>query len=246
MKVFFLFAPAFHEWPLAIARDILRRRAGSEFAGLATGHRMIAQRVAAATDVGVAPLDYIDDLERAWLATPTAPGELARYEEMFGTDQLRRLIIADRQLGRGYVSGGVVAETEMMRLMRDPENIERYVAGILRHLLERLESFRPDVVFCYAVAGAQAFALSMVCAHLGIPFGRFNHTRIGKYIVIDDSPLDWLGPVRRRYAAALSGSAPLDRRLPEARQMLEDFRRAAASPRRMCRAAGRGRVPVHA
>ncbi len=230
MRAYFLFAPAFLEWPLAMARELERRLPGSETGGLVTGHRQIAEKVATAKNITIAPLAYIDDLEREWLATPLASGEMEKYEAMFGTEKLRRLVIADRQVGRGYVSGGILAETEIMRLARDPENIERYVAGILRYLLRTFEDFRPDVVFCYAVAGAQAFAISLVCEHLGIPFGRFNHTRIGKHIVIDDSPLDWLGPVRRRFAAALEGRAPLDERLPEARGILEDFRAKASSP----------------
>jgi hypothetical protein len=230
VKAYFLFTPAFLEWPLAMARELQRRRPGSRIAGMATGHRRIAEKVQAAKDVAVAPLPYLDDLEREWLATPVGPGEMARYEAMFGTEALRRLVIADRQVGRGYVSGGILAETEIMRLVRDPENIERYVAGILRYLLRTFESFRPDVVFCYAVAGSQAFALSLVCEHLGIPFGRFNHTRIGKHLIIDDSPLDWLGPVRRRFAEALEGRAPLDDRLAEARRHLGEFRANASSP----------------
>ncbi len=230
MRAYFLFAPAFLEWPLAIARELQQRRPGSTIGGMATGNRRVADRVAAAKDVAISPFAYLDDLEREWLATPVAPGEMERFEAMFGAGMLRRLVIADRQVGRGYISGGVLAETELMRLMRDPENIERYVAGILRYLLETFESFRPDVVFCYAVAGAQAFALSLVCEHFGIPFGRFNHTRIGKHIVIDDSPLDWLGPVRRRFAAAVDGRAPMEDRLVEARQFLETFRENASSP----------------
>ncbi len=230
MKTYMLFAPAFLEWPLEIAREMERRFPGAQTGGLATGHRQVAERVAAARDVKIAPFAYLDDLEREWLATPAAPGEIARYEALFGTHKLRRLIIADRQVGRGYVSGGTLAETELMRLARDPENIERYVAGILRHFLKTLGEFRPDVVFCYAVAGAQAFALSMVCEHLGIPFGRFNHTRIGKHMIIDDSPVDHLGPVRECFEAALAKSGLLEARMPAARQHIEAFRQNAASP----------------
>jgi len=230
MNIYFLFAPAFLEWPLAIADELQKRIPGSKVGGIATGHRQVAQKVAAARHIAISPLAYLNDVEREWLATPVGSDELARYDEMFGTEQLRRLIISDRDIGWGYVTGGVQATNELMRLVRDPSYIERYCAGILRYYLKTFETFRPDVVFCYAVAGAPAFALSMVCEYLGIPFGRFNHTRIGKHLVIDDSPLDWLGPVRQRYATALSGAAPLDHRLAEARQVLEDFRKAATSP----------------
>lgn len=230
MKAYLLFAPAFLEWPLEIAREMARRFPGTETGGLATGHRQIAQRVASARDVEIAPFAYLDDLEREWLATPTAPGEIARYEGLFGSEKLRQLVISCRQVGRGYVSGGTLAETELMRLARDPENVERYVAGILRYFLETFDAFRPDVVFCYAVAGSQAFALSMVCEHLGIPFGRFNHTRIGKYLVIDDSPLDHLGPVRARFQAALRQPGLLDSHLPAARDYIASFREKTSSP----------------
>jgi hypothetical protein len=230
MRAYLLFAPAFLEWPLEIARELERRFPGARIAGLATGNRQIADRVRRAGDVRVEPLDYLDDLERQWLATPVSGEEIAGYEKDFGVEDLRRLVISDRQVGRGYISGGDLAETELMRLSRDPENIERYVAGMLRHLLATFEAFRPDVVFCYAVAGAPAFALAMVCRHLAIPFGRFNHTRIGRHLVIDDSPLDRLGPVRRRFAEAAEDPRLMADRLPDARRYIADFRDKASSP----------------
>ena len=230
MKTYLLFAPAFLEWPLEIAREMARRCEGAQTGGLATGHRQVAQRVASARDVEISPFAYIDDLEREWLATPAAPGEITRYENFFGTHKLRQLVISDRQVGRGYASGGTLAETELMQLTRDPEYIERYVAGILRYFLATLGTFRPDVVFCYAVAGSQAFALSMVCEHLGIPFGRFNHTRIGKHLIIDDSPLDYLGPVRRRFDEAQRQPGLLAHRMPAAREYIASFREKASSP----------------
>lgn len=230
MKVFFLFAPAFHEWPIAIARELRRRDSRAECCGLVTGPRRVYERIAGAEDARIAPLDRLDDLERRWLAASAEPARLDHYETLLGAEAVRRIIIADRELGYGFVSGGLWHRTLLIERAAAPEMVRRYLLGLLDYVFERLSSERPDLVFCYAVAGAPAMALAIVARHLGIPFARLTHTRVDGRHVIDDSPLGLLNPVRRRYQQTLGNPANLGSRLDEARRHIAAFRSTTRTP----------------
>lgn len=230
MKVFMLFAPAFLEWPLAIAAELKRRIPETQIFGLATGTRPVFERVRAADNIGGAPLHRLDDLEREWLATPCDDALLAEYEARLGTDTIRRVITSDRQLGFGLVSGGRIPETQLTRAMADPEMVRRYVFGLLRYAFEMLEEERPDFVFCYTVAGSPAFAIAAVSKYLGIPFGQLTPTRVGALYAIDDSIDSTLAPIKRRFEQALSGTRLLDKSISSARNYLTVFRAKATQP----------------
>lgn len=196
MKIFFLFAPAFLEWPLAVCRTLRAATPEARFLGLVTGPQRVCDRVIAAQDLGVDPLDRLDDLERRWIAKPVPPGRREAYEAKLGSDVFQRLTIADRHLGRGFVSGGETVASPLSRLAEDPEVCERYLVGLLDYSFEVLGKARPDLVFCHTVAAAPALALALTARHLGIPFGQLRHTRIANRVIIDTSPYDHLEPVR--------------------------------------------------
>ncbi len=209
MKAFILFSPAFLEWSLAIGRALQATAGGAALAGLATGPQSIAQRVAAAEGISVAPLARLDDLERCWIATPVRPGARQAHEARLGADIFQRLVIADRHLGRGFVSGGWTPESSLSRLAGNPESLERYLVGLLDYAFQQFESTRPDLVFCHTVATAPVLALALVAKHLKIPFAQLRHTRISNRVIIDTTPFDRLEPVRETFENhVLTGNLP--------------------------------------
>ena len=229
MRLFLLLAPAFLEWPLAIARRFAEIEPDSAFGGLVTGHKRIYQTVLR-SDVRFSPLDRLDPLERNWLDTPADPQSLRQYEKLFGTGALRRMVIADRQIGSGYVTGGPVAPSTLVRLTRDPEMLQRYVVGVLDHSFGSLEHFKPDAVFCYTVAGAPAYALGLACSALSIPFVQLKHTRVGKRMVMDEAIMELMTPVSRAFEANLRDPNRSTVHRQDATQYLKDFREKAQAP----------------
>ena len=199
MKAFFLFTPAFLEWSVAIGRALQASESGIQLGGLATGPAGVARRIATARDITVAPLARLNDLEHKWISTPVLPGARQAYEAKLGADVFQRLVIADRHLGRGYISGGQTPGSTLSRLAADPEVTERYLVGLLDYAFEQLGQARPDLVFCHTVATAPALALALVAQHLGISFAQLRHTRIGDRVVVDTSPYDRLEPVREAF-----------------------------------------------
>ena len=224
MKFFFLFAPFFHELPLALARQLSLERPGAAFAGLATGSRSIFERVSTSLDPIVAPLSWLDDLEREWLAVPSDAGRLAAYETRLGLDNVRRIITADRQIGDPLVVDAVTVRTPLKHLARDTEMVKRYVNGLLDWTFKTIDAEKPDLVFCYTVAGAPAYALSIVSRHLSIPFVRISSAHVDKKYTVDETVELSLGRVNELFVRALEDPSILAHALPAAREHLAQFR----------------------
>ncbi|HEX6037059.1 hypothetical protein, partial [Longimicrobium sp.] len=171
MKVLFLLSPMFREWPRAMAREIHALEPGSSFPALVVGSRRIVARVQAWSDPGFSPLYDVDELERQWLATPSDPARLRELERRLVPGALNRILVSDRTVGAGFVSGARLASSGLLRGARSSpvEVPRRYVQGLVDFTWRTLEEHRPDVVFCYTVAGAHAMALAEVCAAMDIP-----------------------------------------------------------------------------
>ncbi len=220
----------FNEWPLAIARELSRRTPTAEFMGLTVGKERIYRKVSNHLNPPIRPLYNLSELERKWLSTAVSTEKVREYETVFGNDNLCRLVACSRQLGYGWVSGAIMAQTPLMRFSRDTNAVRRYVVGLLEFLFRLFVEARPDLVFCYVVAEAPAYALSKVCEHFGVPFRRLYHVGMGAKCILDDTPEGTLGPVYRTYRTALQNPTELEAFLPQAREHLKTFRSMPEQP----------------
>ena len=233
-----LFAPKFDGLGRDVARAFSARCDGGRVHGLCTGPRDVYKRVAD----GLADLGgrfwRLEKEEETWLSTPVATGELERIERELGPGAFGRIVTADRRIGRGFVRGGLTRPDRIgRRASRDSRSAAlRYVNGLYRFLVTVLSETQPDVVFCYAVAGAPAVALAEVCAARSIPFCRLTYTRMGTSVVVDSDPAGRLPAVARRFERARDGHQPFPLiALEAARQRLEAFRAAPVAPESMRR-----------
>ncbi len=230
MRYLFLFSPMFHEWPLAIARKLSVGHPSTEFMGLVAGKERVCRKVEGQKTPPITPLYRLYILEKEWLETPYSKKELARYEEVLGPDILNRIVIASRQIGHGWITGGTIAKTPLMGMSKDTEAIRRYVVGLLNFLFHLFAERRPDLVFCYVVAEAPAYALGKVCEHFGVPFRRLTATRIRSQYIMDDTTEGYLGIVCETYKNALNDPRDVRPFLPEAKKYLKQFRTTPEKP----------------
>ncbi len=230
MKFFFVFKDGFEKVPLAVAQRLRDRLPGSTFRGLAQIPQERFEPVVDGRELALEGLDYLPELERRWLATPYDEERMAEYEDTLGAGVVKRIIISDRDMGSGMVSGGLVPETFLGEITRDDEMMRRYVFGLVDYLFTTLEEFRPDLVLCSTVDNGPSWALSQVCRCLGIAFAIMAHTRVGRRMMVDDDPESLYGPVRRRFERGLKDPASLTHALPAAREHLSCFRSNPAPP----------------
>lgn len=218
------FAPNFLELPLAIAQELRGRDPAHSFWGWVAGSQTTLRRIRAREELGIAPLESVEPLERSWLEQPWDAKGLAELEARLRPGALRRVVVADRQVGSGLVSGAVLPTTSLASRCRDAEVVRRYVHGLLCALFDSFERDRPDLVFVHGVAGATALGLSEVTDALGIPLIRVNHTRVGDRQLLDDSPTARLAPVRRAFERGLRNPQLLAAHRAQAREFLRGFR----------------------
>ncbi len=222
-----LFAPKFDHLGCDVARAFLARSGGGRVHGLCTGPPEVCEHVAGELREFGGRFWRLEIEEMAWLSIPASADELKRLESDLGPGAFGRIVTADRRIGRGFVRGGLTRPDRIGRsASRDPATAaQRYVNGLYRFLQTALQETEPDVVFCYAVAGAPAVALAELCRVRGIPFRKLTPTRIGDKYLVDSDPVGQQGGVERRFKSARDGYKPFTASaLEEARRRLNSFR----------------------
>jgi hypothetical protein len=225
MKVFIEFNHVFLEWPLGIATELIARIPEARVGGIAWLRDGVYERVASYSNPPISPLDSLDELERQWLATPWDGKRLSEYEAMLGPGATKRIIISDRNISEGFITGArAFRHCHLTDATLDDEMLRRYIFGLLNYSFERLTSFRPDLVLVGCVDNAIPYTLGLFCHHLQIPFVQIFPARTGSRYVLDDSIDGSLAPVRRTFERALTSPSLLAHQMPAARNFVRRFR----------------------
>ena len=228
-----LFAPKFDHFGCDVARAFLAKSGGGRVHGLCSGSREVHAHVAAELGAFGGRFWRLEDEELTWLAVPASNDELQAIERDLGPGAFGRIVTADRRVGRGFVRGGLTRPDRIGRsVSRDPATAaQRYVNGLYRFLQTVLQETEPDVVFCYAVAGAPAVALAELCRVRTIPFCRLTPARVGDKYIVDSDAAGRQACVARRFERARDGSEPFSvAALEEAGRQLKLFRDRPVQP----------------
>jgi len=171
----------------------------------------------------------LDALERQWL-TSGETERLDHYIDILGSEKINRILIADRNVGAGYVSCGYLPQVLMDELCPNGEARSKFLVGLLDFLFETLQKEKMDVVVNYAVAGSFTLASSFVCDALGVEFRRFNLLRIGHNVTFDSSPETYGPRIGTRYNQLLNGGDVDSGLLEKSRAIIQKFARRPAVP----------------
>lgn len=223
-SLFMVFAPKFAAFGCDVARAYIERRGGGRVHGFCTGSDRVYRQVRhELADLGGRLLRLQPD-EEQWMGQPVSVAELEAMERDLGLGAFGRIVVADRRVGRGFVRGGRTRPDPVGRLaLENPETAaQNYVYRLYRKLTELFDETAPELVFCYAVAGAPAACLAEICRARYIPFARLIGTRIGARHSIETSV--------RRGTAGLSEDDWV-----RARTHLADFRCTPTVPEYMAR-----------
>lgn len=225
-RIFFFLGGALFKENLLLAKEIRERHPQAHLSAFICGRRHLLEAVQALDNTPSAFDNYqwLNSLITQWLSTPLDRNKLAEYEKLFGTDTLRRLITADRELGYGLVTGGIVEKTKLINATKDNDDVRwRYIVGLLDYLFNTMQEQKPDMVFLYGIAGADAMAMSLVAHHLGIPAPQMIFSRIGDWHLLDDDTMGMLREVKDLYQQALANPALVEKALPEASAYFDNF-----------------------
>lgn len=230
MKLFVLFAPSFLLWPLAILERMRKDTPGLTLTGLTTGGRRVYETVTRRPiSVGASVAD-LTELEHKWIKEAIKEQTRDEVLSVYSHQDLKRIIISDRNIGRRYVTGGTAAKTPLMIACEKDEIIERYVFNLCKWVIDLWESERFDSALCYAVAGAPAMAVALFCERKNISFLRFSNTRVRGGVILDSSPDGLFSPIRKKFDYYLQNPGKSDASVEFAEDFLEKFSRSPESP----------------
>ncbi|MDA0781253.1 MAG: hypothetical protein O2970_12175 [Proteobacteria bacterium] len=231
MRVFFLLGHTFFEQSISIAKEINQQIPNSEFRAIVAARSNLMDELDKIKDPEFSNYDWLSGLERKWLETPLDMDKLKDYEKKLGTNIIRRIITADREIGVGFVSGGIVERTELIKLTKNNDDARwRYVVGLLDYLFTEYENHRPDAIFAYCVAGSVAFAMGEVAHYFGIPFTQPVIARIKHCCIMDDNNYWSMRPVTDLFDKALKNPSLVADKMDEAKQFIQDFRERPIAP----------------
>ncbi len=184
MNVFFLLGRTFLDQSLAIAKEFRSRYPNAQFSALVSARRDTLEFVHGYKDPEFKRLDWHSDLDSVWLTKPLDRQRLEYYRCKLGNDALQRLIISDREIGRGYISCGSYADTPVTKaLQSDDEARWSYMVSLLDYLFDVFEQEKPDFVFSYCIAASHELAMQMVAESMGITFAQPVLTKVRDYFI---------------------------------------------------------------
>ena len=228
-KIYFVCAPIFMYWPVAISKKLKELNGDIITGGFIGGpkkyHEILVNEWGSLADEVV----YTHDLEEQWLNTPYTEEKLHYYIQLFGHNSLNELLISDRQVGFGYLAGGSIAKAKILKKMKSDKNSHlNYIVGMLDYLDFFLKKNKPDVIYSYAVAGAFTLAIALFSEKLPFTFIKLTHSRISDRVVIDTSPTDSMTIVKNKF---LNNVYPFsDESVSFANKYLADFREKQSQP----------------
>ncbi|WP_276499330.1 hypothetical protein [Pontibacter litorisediminis] len=229
-KVYFVFAPIFLYWPVEIVKELNAR---NEFKVLSGGfiggpRRYFNILKDELGDLGE-ELVYTHELEEQWLNKPVSHEKVQLFIDLLGHQIINELVIADRHIGYGFLTGGGIASSKFLdQLKKDKEAYIKYTIGMLDYLYEFLTLKKPDIIYSYAVAGAFTLAIAELSKKLGIKFIKLTHSRVNDRVIIDTDPRDNMERVKEIYqnsAVALSEES-----MQFAKEYLINFRKKQHQP----------------
>lgn len=230
INVFMLFAPKFSQFGVDVAKELLKKYGGGKIFGICVGPLNLVKSIENSLGDQCGKLWHLHTEEQKWLTKDWSMKDLSkklsRIDNELGVGTLGRFIVADRRVGKGFVRGGLCRpDTIAQKIETAPQlQPQKYIAGLYNFIESVLDETQPNLIFCYAVAGAPALALAEISQAKGIVFARLNTTRIGQSNVIDDSPTGQLDCVARTYKSLVNNQLNLEQERVKAKKILEDFR----------------------
>ncbi len=232
-NILMLFAPKFNEFGCDVGKEYLRRKGGGFVHGLCAGPPKVKQMVETRLGAEAGKLWHLHTEEASWLTADYDARTLSEVDDELGAGAVGRIIVSDRRVGRGFVRGGLCRPDDVSRQISKYPNVlpQKYISGLYCFLDRMLKTIRPDMVFCYAVAGAPALLLAEMAKARRIPFSRITSIRLGNRYVIDDDPKGRLSCIDRRFRASGEDKSVVQ----EAQDLLQSFRNAPEPPGYMIR-----------
>lgn len=225
MRAYLYFFEDYIEFIYEFANELKARYPNLEFTGLAARRNTVCRKIDKMTDLPIKNYDWIGDLEREWLAKPLDQEKLQKYEKLIGTRNMRHLITCDRELGWGFMSGGIYARTKLRKLTNNNDEVRwRYVINMLDYYYTKFSNKNLDFVFFNEFTMTYELGAYFIAHALGIPCFCISFSRFGNVFIIDDNPYNIFTSVAKLFEASKTDKNILQKKhIEKATRYLEEF-----------------------
>lgn len=199
-RALFLFAPKFCEFGADIAH-YLHEKGGLQIVhGVCTGGNDVVLRCAKHLGGLAGEMHDIEMHEETWLNYPTLDFFAAqRMRDELGVDIVGRVLVSDRRIGAGFVSGGILRPSRFERKVQAAPVVAPtiYAVEMYKFFDDMLSKLQPDYILFYAIAGAPALLLAELCRSRNIRIIFPLSARVDDLFIIDDDPKGRFLPVSK-------------------------------------------------
>ena len=223
MRILMQFAPSFLSLPLA-ALEVLESNGHEFVGGMFYGSRRFHKQLCDHPVSGNTPILYPDELEMDWISRELDRSGLERIREVYGDENLQKLILGDRHLGYGNTTGANITPTSLTIAVRrnGPDSIWQYLVSLITAIEAFYDQTKPDLIVQHAVADAVRLAMNMVAKKRGIRTLVLFHARIGpRYLMasLDDMAADITAGIQGERAISSESDVFARRYLEDARAL---------------------------
>tara|TARA_X000000950_G_scaffold273006_1_gene356294 strand:+ start:6993 stop:8519 length:1527 start_codon:yes stop_codon:yes gene_type:complete len=231
-NILFLFAPTFVEFGCDLVTKLREENPDILLTAFCMGGiktvRYIERNIP--KEIITRIIDYEYEEKKWFNKEPIDLDYISSFTKHFGDDFFNLAIIADRRLGKAYVSGGLVRPNTLADLsIKFPGDFQyRYMQGALKFLDTLFKEISFDLVFLYATAGAPAVMLSFYANFHKVNLRRFQHTRIQDRIHLDASYKGSLSLIKEKFNC--KDSLYSKEAIEKAKKYLDRFRKNPETP----------------
>lgn len=152
----------------AIALDLQAQKQGTTFSGITSRRSTAFEKID--KTLTLKQVDWIGDLEQDWLTRDVSDEDYAFYRSLLGDVKLKHLIACDRDIGRGWMFGGIYARSKLSEVIGNNDTMRwRYVINLCRYYHDRFTHEKPDIVFFNEYTMAYELGAYYVASALQIP-----------------------------------------------------------------------------
>lgn len=234
-KVLILAAPVFGRMAAEFANSLRRRDSELCVSFIYTGGDRVRSEIEAGLDFHPSSLWDIEAAERSWQLT-RASGKmhscLETLEAELGVGSIGRIIGSDRRIGAGFVRTGYTRPSNLKAAaLANPTVVPpAYVASLYLWLSSLVDTEQPEAMFLYAIAGAPATMLALICESRGIKLLTTKSTRLDSLTLLDTQLGARWSIVEEVANLSRSGLIDLSAESEWAKNWLNSFRKAPSEP----------------
>jgi len=195
-KIYVLLAPKFSDLAYEIFENLKNDFSELSVNGIVSGERKIYHQAKKKFDNIV----YLEDIEKKIVKADYNLEKIEKFRKIFGDKVINNIIISDRHIGQGYVSGAIQFQSKLRELVQINNTLPVILAiELLDYFLKEFEKLKPDLVFIYALAGGPTLAMVEVAKYLNISTIRFHNTRKPDRFLLTTNIKEPLEPLLDKY-----------------------------------------------